>query len=109
MKELMFDNGNLSFEINSEILGFENKLINALQIYGVECFYNIANGLNFDIISSNQSNYKLQHIKAKILEWFSDEIDTLEFKNIRIVNKILKVTILYSHKTLGKIESEVTI
>lgn len=109
MKELILNDGDLSFELNEEILGFENKLKNALQIYGVECFYNITNGLNFDIISSNQSNYKLQHIKAKILEWFYDEIDTLEFKNIRIVNKVLKVTILYSHKKLGKIESEVTI
>lgn len=109
MKELIFDNGNLSFELDNSIIGFENKLINALQIYGVETFYNLANGLNFNIITSNQTNYKLQHIKSKILEWFSDEIDFLEFTEVKIVGKIVKARLKYKHKILGDVESEVEI
>lgn len=109
MKELMFEDGNLSFELDNTVEGFENKLVNALQIYGIETFYNLSNGLNFDVISSNQTHYKLQHIKSKILEWFSDEIDFLEFTNVKIVGKIVKVRLLYAHKTLGEIESEVEI
>lgn len=109
MKELIFDNGNLTFQTDSTILGFENKLVNSLQIFGVETFYDIGKGLNFDVISSNQTNYKLQHIKSKLLEWFGDELKFLEFTDIKIIGKIVKVTLLYEHKTLGKIESEVTI
>lgn len=109
MKELMFDDGNLSFQTDDTILGFENKLVNALQIYGVETFYDINKGLNFDVISSNQTNYKIQHIKAKILEWFKDELESLEIKEVKIVGKVAKVKMTYSHKTLGKNESEVVI
>lgn len=109
MKELTFEDGNLSFEIDNTVTGFENKLTNALQIYGIETFYNLSNGLNFDVISSNQVNYKLQHIKSKVLEWFSDEIDFLEFTEIKIVGKIVKARLKYKHKTLGDVESEVEI
>lgn len=109
MKELIFENGNLTFETDETIVGFENKMANALQIYGVETFYDINNGLNFDIISSNQTNYKVQHIKSKLMEWFKNELDSLEIKEVKVVGKVAKVKISYSHKTLGKNEIEVII
>lgn len=109
MKELMFNDGDLTFQTDETIIGFENKMVNALQIYGVETFYDINKGLNFDVISSNQTNYKVQHIKSKLLEWFGEELESLEVKEIKVVGKVAKVKILYKHKTLGENESEVAI
>lgn len=109
MKELMLNNGDLTFETSDTIEGFENKLLNALQIYGVETFYDINNGLNFDIISSNQTNYKVQHIKSKLTEWFKDELKTLQILEVKVVGKVAKVKIFYEHVTLGKMEKEVAI
>lgn len=109
MKELMFDNGDLTFGIDDTIEGFNNKMVNALQIYGVETFYDINKGLNFDVISSNQTNYKVQHIKAKLLEWYGSELESLEIAEVKIVGKVAKVKMTYEHKTLGKYESEVII
>lgn len=109
MKELMLENGDLTFQTDDTIEGFENKMINALQIYGVETFYDINKGLNFDVISSNQTNYKVQHIKAKLLEWYGNELNSLEIKQVKIVGKVAKVKMIYEHKTLGKNESEVVI
>ena len=109
MKELIFDDGDLTFQTDNTIIGFENKLVNALQIYGVETFYDINKGLNFDVISSNQTNYKVQHIKEKLLEWYGNELETLEIKEVKVVGKVAKVKIVYKHKTLGENESEVAI
>lgn len=109
MKELIFNDGDLTFQTDSTIVGFENKIVNALQIYGVETFYDINKGLNFDVISSNQTNYKVQHIKSKLLEWFGEELDSLEVKEVKVVGKVAKVKMTYKHKTLGENESEVVI
>lgn len=109
MKELMFNDGDLTFQTDSTIVGFENKIVNALQMYGVETFYDINKGLNFDVISSNQTNYKVQHIKSKLLEWFGEELDSLEVKEVKVVGKVAKVKMTYKHKTLGENESEVVI
>lgn len=107
MKELMFNDGDLTFQTDETIIGFENKMLNALQIYGIETFYDINKGLNFDVISSNQTNYKVQHIKSKLLEWFGEELESLEVKEVKIVGKVAKVKISYKHKNLGENESEV--
>ncbi|WP_297636874.1 hypothetical protein [uncultured Clostridium sp.] len=107
MKELMFNDGDITFIVSETIEGFENKLVNSLQIFSCETFYDQNNGINFDVISSNQTDYKLEHIKSKLLEWYGNEIEDLKYKNIKLVNKVVKATLEYSHKTLGNKESEV--
>ncbi|MEG2347288.1 MAG: hypothetical protein RSB50_06360 [Cetobacterium sp.] len=109
MQELMFNDGNLEFTTDSGIRGFENKLVNSILIFGIETFYNNNAGMNFDVISSNQTEYKLEHIKNKLLEWYSEELESLEYKDIRIIGKVVKATLEYSHKTLGKNTKEVVI
>lgn len=109
MKELIFNDGNLDYVTSDSIEGFENKVTNALLIFGVETFYNTNLGLKFDIISSNQTEYKLEHIKNKLLEWFKNEIKTLEYTDIKIVGKVVKATLSYDHKTLGKNTQEVSL
>lgn len=109
MKELIFEDGDLQFRTDDTIEGFENKIVNSLLIFGVETFWNGQVGLNFDVISSNQTEYKLEHIKAKLLEWYKDEIDTLRYKEIKIVDKVVKATLEYKHKTFGEIKQEVSI
>lgn len=109
MKELIFNNGDMTFLVSETIDGFENKMVNALQIFSCETFYNLNNGINFDVISSNQTEYKLEHIKSKLLEWYGDEIEDLVYKNIKLINNVVKATLEYKHKTLGTTESEVSI
>lgn len=108
MKELIFEDGDISFIVSETIGGFENKMVNALQIFSCETFYDQNNGLNFDVITSNQTEYKLEHIKSKLLEWYGNELEDLKYKNVRLVDKVVKATLEYSHKTLGNNESEVS-
>lgn len=109
MKELILNNGDIDFSTDDTIVGFENKLVNSLQIFGVETFWDTGKGLNFNIISSNQTEYKLSHMRAKLLEWYKNEIDELVYTDIKIVGKTVKAKLKYTHKIFGKNESEVII
>lgn len=109
MKELIFNDGNMAFTTDDTIVGFENKMQNSLLIFGVECFCNTAVGLNFDAISSNQTEYKLEHIKNKLLEWYGNELKELYYKDVKIVGKVVKATLVYTHKTLGSGTTEVNL
>lgn len=108
MKELILENGNITFLTSDGIEGFENRLLNAIQIFSVETYWNILTGISFDVISSNESFYKLEHIKSKILEWYGDEINTLDYKEISINNGRIKAVLVYSYKGTN-IENEVII
>lgn len=107
MKELMFKDGDLTFLVDDTVHGFDNKLANALEIYGVETFFDTTKGINFDVISSNQGVYKLQHMRNKLWEWYKNELEFLELRDIHISNKVAKATLYYKHKTLGENSKEV--
>lgn len=109
MKELILNDGDITFTVDDTITGFENKLVNSLQIFGVETFWDTGKGLNFNIIASNQTEYKLSHIRVKLLEWYKDELEELVFTDIKIVGKVVKAKMKYIHKTFGKDEREVII
>lgn len=109
MKELIFENGDMTFNIDETITGFEDKIMNALQIFGVETFWDNGKGLNFNVISSNQTSYKLEHIRAKLLEWYKDELDELVYSDVKIVGKVVKARLRFKHKTLGEEEEEILI
>lgn len=109
MKELIFDNGNMSFTTDDTITGFENKLVNSLQIFGVEIFWDNGKGLNFNIIASNQTWYKLEHIRAKLLEWYKEELEELVYTDVKVVGKVVKAKLRYKHKVFGNNESEVNL
>lgn len=98
MKELELKNGDLTFNVLENLRGFENKLINSLKVFSVETFWDTNKGLSFDVISSKQGDYKLQHIKSKLLEWFGNELEYLEIKKEKIEGSILYAKITYIHK-----------
>lgn len=109
MKELILKNGDLDFTTDNTIIGFENKLVNSLQVFGVETFWDTGKGLNFTIIASNQSEYKLSHIKSKLLEWYKDELKDIYYSETKIIGKVVKARLKYTHKIFGESESEVVI
>lgn len=98
MKELELEDGDMTFNTLKDLSAFENKLINSLKVFSVETFWDVNKGLSFDVISSKQANYKLQHIKSKIQEWFGNELEYFEIKKEKIEGSILYVKMKYIHK-----------
>lgn len=107
MKALLMPDGNLNFKLIQGIEEFEQRILNSLNIYSVETFWDTTKGVNFSVISSRESDYKLEHLRNKLVEWFGNEASFSKILNKHKVGKTIKGTIQYNHKIYG--ESEVQI
>ena len=107
MKALYMPNGNLQFRTISNLEMFDQKIKNSLGIFSVETFWDTRKGLNFNVMSSRLGNYKLEHMRNKLIEWYGEEADFSEVKNKKKVGSTMYGTIQYIHKIYG--QSEVTL
>lgn len=107
MLGIKVNDGNLEFGTVSGIEEFEQRIVNALQVFSVETYWDTTKGISFDVITSKDENYKLQHIKKKLLEWYSSEITGVKYEKISKENDILTAVLIYQHKKYG--EQEVNI
>lgn len=107
MKALLMPDGNLNFKVIEGIEEFNQRMLNSLNIYSVETFWDTTKGVNFGVIASREGNYKLEHLRNKLVEWFGQEAAFSEVKNKTKSNGVLKGLVTYEHKTLG--EGEVSV
>lgn len=110
MKSINLIDGNLKFECVSGVDEFWQRVINSLKIYSTECFYNQNLGLDIKMIYDQKySQYKLEHIKSKLKEWYRNEIENISYEIISEEERILKAKLYITHKKYSNIEREVLI
>lgn len=109
MKALKMENGDIHFDKKVDGLDeFLQRWINSLLVYSNECYYNENLGLNINIIDNiNDSKYKLEHIKQKTLEWYSDELDDLYYELISEKERTIKAIFYFNHKRYKEIQKEI--
>ncbi len=110
MKSINLTNGNLKFECITGVEEFWQRVINSLKIYSSECFYNENLGLDIKILFEQKySEYKLEHIKDKLKEWYKNEIENISYEIISEEERTLKAKLYITHKKYSNIEREVLI
>lgn len=110
MIAIKMSDGDLKFEIVKGEDEFWQRLVNSLKIYNIECFYNQNLGVDISILHEQDiDEYKLEHIKEKIKEWYKKEIISIDYEIISKENRVLKAKLLITHKEYSKISKEVTI
>ena len=107
MKAIKMTDGNLEFALVEGIEEFEQRIKNSLNIFSVETYWDITKGISFDVISSKDGNYKLQHIKKKLFEWYGEELLKLEYEKITKTGSLVTAVLKYVHKKYK--EQEVSI
>lgn len=96
--------GNISFETVEGLEEFEQRILNSLNLYSVETFWDSRKGVNFSVIASRQNDYKLEHMRNKLIEWFGDEATFSKIKDKSKKNSVLYGTVEYTHKIYGQSE-----
>lgn len=110
MKAIKMEDGNLKFGTAEGIDEFWQRVVNALKIYDTECFYNENLGLNIRMMFEQKvSEYKLEHIKGKLLEWYRTELDAVDYQILSEKDRTLKAKFYLTHKKYGRIEKEVRV
>lgn len=112
MTSLKMVEGELQFD-GSVVAGIEEflqRLVNSLKIYNIECYYNENLGLDIRILNEiDEPEYKLQHIKEKVLSWYGEELNNFTYKLISTTNRTIKAIFYFEHKKYNSFEKEVLI
>lgn len=104
------EDGEWKFGIVGGMDEFWQRVLNSLKIYDTECFYNEKLGLNIRMIFEQKvAEYKLEHIKGKLMEWYSKELDAVEYDIISEEGRTLRARLYLTHKKYSRIEREVTL
>lgn len=96
--------------LNERVKGIDEFLqrwVNSLKIYSNECYYNENLGLDINIIDGiDNAKFKLEHIKARTLAWYGEELIDLYYKIISEEERMIKAIICFKHKKYGNFEKE---
>lgn len=109
MKALKMADGNLEFSIIEGTEEFEQRIVNSLQVFSVETYWDITKGISYDVISAKDINYKLEHIKSKLLEWYGEELSDLRYSSIKQKDNIVEAVLEYTHKEYGSKEVGISV
>lgn len=111
MEAIKMLDGELIFsERVNDLEEFLQRWVNTLKIDAHECFYNELLGLDKRLIDNQRSNIcKLEHIKAKTLALYGDELEDLYYKIISEKERTLKAEFYFRHKKYKEFRKEVGI
>lgn len=111
MNSLKMTDGEIDFNgLTTGIDEFLQRLVNSLKVYNTECYYNQNLGIDITILNEiEEPNYKLQHIKEKVLSWYGDELNNFTYKLVSTSNRTIKAIFYFEHKKYKNFKKEVLI
>ena len=109
MTSLKTNDGELQF--NERVSGVEEfiqRVENTIKIFRIECYYNENLGLDIKVLNGvDDAKYKLEHIKEKLIQLFSDELNELTYELISEKNRVITAKFYFIHKKYNKFDKGV--